>query len=263
MSTFKVAVVSDIHFPDEHPVLWPAFKEWVKEHKPYKIMVLGDLNDLGMLSSYVQGADDPIFVLPTIQQTVRELNGLLKYVKEIEVDEGNHDERWAKALLKPHAQKLKGLKGLTLQDQMYAQGLNRRIKWGGESIKRPAVELGGCKVLARHGHKQASKWGVVHIAQKGLVEQPTRSSIVGHHHRAQLSCRTTVDGTIISIANPCMTGDHDYQTLPNWQRGFTVLEFFGGRTLGTCRSFTPQIIIADADGRFAYAGKVYGTRPSR
>ncbi len=258
MKVFPVVMGSDIHIPTQQPVLWAGFKSLIKDIRPRKVVLMGDIIDFPMLSSYVPSEGDPLLALPPIKMAIREINWIARYAGEVHAHEGNHDERWAKAILKPHAQKLVGLKGLTLKEQMYAQGLNPAVQWTSEGTGKPGLFLGKRALLAQHGHKQASKWGVVHVAQKGLVEQPTISTVRGHHHRAQLMCRTTIDGVTVSIALPCMTNDHDYQILPNWQRGFAIFEFFGGKTLETCPYFTPHLIIANAKGQFSYGGKVYG-----
>ena len=49
-----------------------------------------------------------------------------------------------------------------------------------------------------------------------------------------------------------MTGDHEYNKDPDWQRGFTILELYGPDNMFA----SPYLVIMN-DGHFAYRGKVY------
>ncbi len=259
MKSFLVAIASDIHFDVEDPVAWGAFREWHREHKPDTTVLGGDIIDLGMLSRYEQSGEDPQQAVPQIRTAVREINALAKESGQVYVSPGNHEERWAKALLAGNAPKFAGAVGLTLQEQFRAQGLARTVKWVTESASCPGIWLGAGAVLVRHGHKQANKFGQLHLTAKMLRDCPRVSQVHGHHHRAQLSAHTSLGKTVIAIANPHLSGPHEYSPDPCWQRGFTVLEFWGGKTLPQCNAFTPHLVIMDESGRFAWGRKVYGT----
>ncbi len=248
-----VAVVNDIHFDLHDVALWLAFKTWAKAVKPDKIVILGDFLDLGMLSRFALGKDDPLFVIPQIRCFVEEMAELVKYTKELIVVEGNHDERWDKYILggdKSFA--LKGALGLTLKEQCYAQGLTTKIKWVREDVLTRGVKCG--PYLLRHGHKQARGFGGggKHLAAARLASTMGENVIFGHHHKAQMFCQTSGGRTAIAIANPCMTNNHDYDPDPNWQRGFTILNLYGPGN----KYATPNLIVAN-DGHFAYHGVVY------
>jgi len=73
MKSQLVAIVSDIHF-DLHDVpTWHAFRKWHKDVKPDKTVFLGDFIDLGMMSRYSQGKDDPLFAIPQIKAFIKEI----------------------------------------------------------------------------------------------------------------------------------------------------------------------------------------------
>lgn len=256
--THLVCVFSDVHFDNEHEAAWAAFREWHREHKPALSIANGDIVDLGMLSRYEQNAHDPVYAIDQIKVAVKELNELSKECGRLIYVPGNHGERWEKAIFGSKAQALKGAAGMTLREQMYAQGLSPSIRWVAESSSCPGVYVGKKAVLVRHGHKQAGGWGIKNIASGNLAKFPTVSTVVGHHHRAQMMGRTSLGKTVVAIANPHLSGDHDYNTSPDWQRGFTILEFYGRKRLRDCIDFTPTVVIMDEKGRFAYNGKVYG-----
>lgn len=249
-----VAVVSDLHFDLVDPYVWAAFRAWHTEWRPARTVILGDFLDLGMLSRYVQGAHDPIHAVPQIKAFVAEANALARECEQLIVVEGNHDDRWAK-LFEGKAAQLLGALGLTLKDQCRAHGLDERVKWFVETATEPAVKVG--PVVLRHGHRQAGRFGGgMHVAATALRKYRAGSVVFGHHHRAQLFCHTSSGRTDFAVANPCMTGDHEYSPDPDWQRGFTVLEHW--TTRGEDR-VTPHVIVAD-DGAFAWGGRVYDGR---
>lgn len=260
MKSHIVAIVSDIHFDQHDTKLWAGFKAWCKAVKPAGVVVLGDIVDFGMLSTYAQSGSDPVKAINQIKLAVSELNQVKATCGRLWCAYGNHDERWERVVLGARAQNLEGAVGLSFVEQMTAQGLEG-VEWFRESCDTPGLILGKKAFMARHGHNQAGRFGIVHISARLLNEQPTISTGVGHHHRAQLACRTHYDGTVIqAIANPHMSGNHEYGSrAPNWQRGFTILEFYGAKRLRDCANFTSQIVIADRRSRFAYGGRVYGT----
>jgi predicted phosphodiesterase len=247
-----VAIISDIHF-DLHDVpTWNAFRKWHKKARPKKTIILGDFLDLGMISRYAIGKKNPLFVVPQIKCFVKEANELAKECGELIVVEGNHDERWAKYILGTVPFALRDTIGLTLKEQCIAQGLTKKVTWLQEDTKFKGLQCG--PYLLRHGHNQARGFGGggKHLAANHIDKSLGDNEIFGHHHRAQLHCKTARGKTAIAVANPCMTGDHDYDVDPNWQRGFTILELYGADN----KFATPHLIIVQ-NGHFAYNGVVY------
>tara|TARA_R100001244_G_scaffold53662_2_gene46584 strand:- start:4804 stop:5661 length:858 start_codon:yes stop_codon:yes gene_type:complete len=251
-----VVIVSDIHFDLHHEPTWRAFCKWQADVKPSKTIVLGDFVDLGMMSAYMQGAHEPVHAIPQIKCFVKEANKLLKHTGELLVLEGNHDERWAKKVLGAVPHVFRGALGLSLEDQCRLQGLSKEVTWHREDLLVRGIQCG--PFLLRHGHKQSGRFGGgKHVAANKLAKSLGQSEIFGHHHRAQYFCHTVNGKTSTAIANPCMTGDHDYSLDPNWQRGFTVLELYGPNN---CFA-TPYLIVMD-EGHFSWRGTVYdGNRP--
>ena len=256
--THLVCIFSDVHFDNEHPECWASFREWHAEHRPELTVANGDIVDLGMMSRYDQGPEDTVYAVHQIKEAVEELNSLNKECERLVYIPGNHGERWEKAIFGSKAQALKGAVGMTLREQMYSQGLSKQIPWIAESATCPGLYIGKKAVLVRHGHRQAGGWGIKNIASANLAKFPTVSTVVGHHHRAQMMAQTSLGRKIVSIANPHLSGDHEYATSPNWQRGFTILEFYGRKRLRDCVDFSAYVVIMDEKGRFSLNGKVYG-----
>lgn len=246
-----VAVVSDIHFDLHHEPTWRAFRKWHKEAKPYRTVILGDFLDLGMMSRYTQGMDDPTAAIPQIKEFIVEANALLKECKELVIVEGNHDERWTKLVLGNVPSVFKGALGLTLEEQCYAQGLSKKVKWIREDTVNKGLQCG--PFVLRHGHNQSGRFGGgKHLAANRIMKSLGQSEVFGHHHRLQMFCQTSRGRTAVAVSNPCMTGDHEYLKDPDWQRGFTILELYGpDNAYGTAHPILVQ------DGVFALGGKVF------
>lgn len=245
-----VAIISDIHFDLHDEPTWRAFRKWHADVKPAKTVILGDFLDFGMLSRYVQGTNDPIFVVPQIQTFVKEVNPLIAEAGEVYVVEGNHDERWSKILgMSPHI--YRGAIGLSLKEQCFAQGLASSAKWIREDTLVKGLRCG--PFILRHGHNQSGRFGGgKHLSANRISKSLGVSEVFGHHHRAQLFCQTSLGKTAVAIANPCMTGNHDYNKDPDWQRGFTVLELYGPD-----KKYASPYIVVMNDGHFAWNGKIY------
>ena len=141
---------------------------------------------------------------------------------------------------------------------LWAQGLSSQIAWVKETAECPGLYVGKRALLVRHGHRQAGGWGIKNIAAGNLAKFPTVSTVVGHHHRAQMMAQTSLGRTVVAVANPHLSGDHEYAPSPNWQRGFTIIEFYGRKRLRDCVDFSIYVVIMDEKGRFALNGKVYG-----
>jgi predicted phosphodiesterase len=245
-----VAIVSDIHFDQVDWPTWNAFKKWHADQKPDKTVILGDFVDFGMLSKYLQGSKDPVNAIPQIAMFVQEANALKKNSKNVIVMEGNHDERWDKAIFGAHGAALKDAKGLTLKDQCMYHGLDKGITWLKEDLENTGVKCG--PFVLRHGHRQGTGWGARHLAANRIQRSLGVSEVFGHYHRAQMFCQTAHGKTAVAIANPHMSGEHSYTSDPDWQRGFTVLELYGPDNIYA----TPHLVLIQ-DGRFAWGGTLY------
>lgn len=251
MKSLRVAIVSDIHF-DLHDVpTWNAFRQWHSDVQPDKTVILGDFVDIGMMSRWSQGSNDPLFVIPQIKCFVKEANALAEETGELIIVEGNHDERWARYINGDKPYVLQDALGLTLKDQCHAQGLTENLSWIREDTEVKGIECG--PFVLRHGHNQAGRFGGgKHLAANRISKSLGQCEVFGHHHRGQLYAQTAHGKTAIAIANPCMTGDHEYSKDPDWQRGFTILEVFGKKN----EYATPYVVIMN-EGKFAWNGTVY------
>jgi hypothetical protein len=216
----------------------------------------GDIVDLGSISRFPSEPDVSIYVVDEMKYAASEINALHGY--KVLID-GNHEARWSKALIADKAPQFHGAKGLTFSEQMYAQGLDRETtKWVFETPTNHGLFLGrgDATTLIRHGDHQHPRGGK-HVAASVLDRSPHYNIVIGHVHRAQMFCKTSVSKTRFSIANPTMKQPQPYAKDGDWQMGFTVLRFYGGTTLRKCKRVTPQVVLMHSDGSFCVDGNVY------
>lgn len=246
-----VAIVSDIHFDLHDKAVWRAFRKWHTNVRPFQTIMLGDVVDLGMLSRFAPGENDPTNAIDQIKVFVQEANALVRECGSLLVMEGNHDERFEKITKGANPTLLKGAKGLGFSDQCYAQGLSRSVQFLRESTRFLGTHVG--QFLLRHGHKQSNKFGAAkYLAGNHLDKSMGQSEVFGHHHRLDLAVRSAFGRTAVAIANPCMVVDQEYHLNPGWSRGFTILEL----DAPNYKRATPHPILME-NGVFSWGGITY------
>ncbi len=254
MKTHLACIFSDTHMDDHWEPGWRSFQRFVAETKPTLIVGAGDLVNMTPMSRWDKRPRDAVYAIKQMRYAIKEFNALLPYCKALTLMPGNHDQWWEKVILE-RGPALDGAKGLTVKDQMYAQGLNPKIRWVEETNDCPGLVIGKSGILVRHGHRTATSR--VNIAGSLLRNNATGSSIVGHHHRAELSFNTSLGVDRFAIANPHLSKEAPYAPWPNWQRGFTILELYGAARMRDCRFVSPHLVVMDKFGRFSYGGKVW------
>ena len=251
-----VAIVSDVHFDSHHPAAWANFKRWCKDVEPSEVHFLGDIIYGAAVSRYPKDKPNLSRVAKEIKFAAREINAVVAGKKVITF--GNHEARWRKRLLGDNLDEFEGCYGLGLADQFYAQGLSRSTHFFIETANIPGYFLGSgnARTLLRHGHQQFP-FGPKHLAATMLQKTPRVNQVIGHCHRGQIFCATSLGETRFAVANPCMQIPQDYAMDSDWQKGLTLLHFYGGKTVNECNKVTPQLIIMDSDGSFVEGGKLY------
>lgn len=251
-------IASDVHFPYHSRRLWSGFCRWCVERqdKIEEIYFNGDMVDLDAISRYQPKASTATQAIPQIQQTVRALNALREACPgpRMVVGMGNHEARWEAALLGDKAREFEGAVGLTLKEQMRAQGLHDGVTFHEDPSHNPGRTIYGYRVA--HGDKTFGRYGKLHVAH-GLLGKFWSNYAVGHFHRSQLMCKTTADGEVhVGISIPTMQdrSKQEFCADPDWQMGFLVLSRSRAHR-GSVVS--PYMVLADNEGRFSYDGEIY------
>jgi len=245
-----VGVVSDIHFPVPHRKNWQAWLAWVRRNRPWKVIIAGDAMDMLPVSRHDKHRDDPVHLLAEIEECVGACNELAGLAEHVVFMPGNHEKRYERYLHGPTPHVLRGLKGLTLEEQMRANGLVDKVAWYTEKVGATGIAVG--QFVVRHGDKQTGRFGGgINLATNRLNKSLGQSELFGHHHVAQMAARSAHGRTAVVIANPCIADYQDYAGSDvTWQSGFTILEL-------DARDYATPYIVLMQDGRFSWGGVTY------
>jgi hypothetical protein len=255
------AVLGDMHFDLEEPAAVCAAVLCLTWLKPEVIGLIGDLADLGMLSRFDQPSDAQAHAIEQIRQLVVFANYMKKLARRVFIMEGNHDERWSKALMGSKAMFFDGAVGLSFREQCVGQGLDERVEWLSEAVGVGGVPVG--QFVIRHAHNQTGRFGGgIHICRNYLVKNNGQSGIVGHHHKAQMFCQTANHETAVALACPGLTREQRYALGADWQQGFVILEM----QAPDFKRATPHVVLIEK-GRCSFGGRTFDgnamLRPAR
>lgn len=258
MTVHQVVVASDVHWGAVHQPAVEAFQRFVLQQKPALVVLAGDLVDLQAISKYDPEDDSATEVVSEIKEAVAVISSFRSAGIPVYILSGNHEDRWKKAVIGSKAAALKGAVGLTLREQFLGLGMPDDVRWLDEGVGCPGLIIGKRALLIRHGHLQAGRYtSAKNVPDRLLNQTPTISTLVGHHHKAGIQYRTVLGDTICGIANPYLGADQAYSPNANWQRGWTVLSFYGRARLRDCSKFAVQQVILDKDCGFVFNGKEY------
>jgi len=237
--TLRVAVVSDIHYPFEDENAIKICKAYLQDYDPDLIVLNGDVVDCYSVSSYTKDIrkkisiqDELDYGAERLQEWVDEFPGAeFKYV------EGNHETRLSR-LIKNHAPALASLRTLNIKDNL---GLDEMgIEWIPENHDLKVGNL-----LFLHGHRVRRGAG---NTARGHFDDYGCSLIIGHIHRLAVLWKRNKYGNHALIENGTLCDlDVEFARFPDWQQGFTTIDFDGD-------DFTPTSHLIDnykliADGR--------------
>ena len=177
-----IAILPDAHVPEHDRLAWDAVRQWIREHQPDQIVILGDFLEMASVSQHGGSAD-----LVRLESDLAAGNKALDELQadaplaEIWFFEGNHCTRLNRFLLS-FAPALYGSlsveKGLRLEE--------RGIRWIPET--QQPVALGSLDLI--HGHQMLGSGGA--YPGRKLVDtygRPGRTVVCGHWHRPQTITR--------------------------------------------------------------------------
>ena len=237
-------VLSDQHIPFQDPVLEDLTIDFLKEHKPKVIHLLGDVLDFYSLSRFDK---DPARLV-TLQD---ELDGATRYFRRLRsvcpkariiYSEGNHENRLRRYLWS-QARALSNLRTLSFEELL---GLDEfKIEW---VDAHSPYKIGA--LLFIHGELVRRASGA---SAKGHMDKFGCNVIHGHTHRLGAHYHRTYSDMMGAWENGCLcTLDPEYAVKPDWQNGWSVIWFNGEQF------HVEQVCVVDA--QYVYHGKVYKHR---
>lgn len=236
-----IAFFGDQHCPFHDVGLHRAAVAWLREHRPEKLCLLGDLLDYAAVSKHRKIGNEA-----SLQETIDSAYSVLRAYKEaspgtqILMLEGNHEDRLRNALSD------KGLLSVSAVRKAETNGvpvlstahLLRFDELEIEQVFPPAgasYEHAEIKVTpllaARHGHIATSGSGVSALK---TLHKLRRNIVIGHTHRQSIVFHTHWDikdqaHRLIAVEAGCMADITDgmhYASAgaPDWQQGFAVAQ---------------------------------------
>jgi len=237
----KVAVLSDIHYPYEDAQALKLTREYLLDYQPDMFILNGDILDCYSISRYDKNPSRNI-----------DFNEELEYAKtkirqwvddfpdaEFKMLEGNHEER-LKKYVSSNAAALFNIKGVKMEHLLDLDILG--IEWIPASHE---LKIGN--LLFTHGHLARKHAG---SSARGHYESYGCSVLIGHIHRLSTAWKRTKMGDFCMIENGTLCDFNvEYMKFPDWQHGFTTIEFDGADFSPRQHAIVDYKLIAD--------GKVY------
>ena len=271
----RAVILSDIQIPFQDEKALEVALKILRDAKPDKVILLGDLLDLAPYSRFVQ---EPEWA-SNIQEAINRAHQLLATLRtmcpaaEIVVLEGNHDQRL------PRDMKTNAVKSLRLKraDQL--------DKWPVMSVPYlTAMDTLDVEYLAgypanrywindnlqvRHGQRMTSAGSTAKL----VSDDERASTIFGHVHRMEshmktvqthsggktsgaysIGCLCKIDGSVPSTKSGFDLDGNPITNYENWQCGFGVVDYEDG---DSAFHVQPIYINNFRDYQAMYNGKIY------
>ena len=245
-----VFVVSDQHY---YPGLKPskahmASLQLAEMLKPYAIISNGDAIDGASISRWPVSSFVEMKGRPTVAAELGEATARLKEYEALASPKylvwnlGNHDARFETRLAEK-VPEYQGVDGFTLKERYPAW----IPAWRTDFRAKPD---GAPLVIVKHRSK-----GGMHAGQNNVLWSGT-SFVTGHDHMLKAYAISNAHGlqwgvhagTMAPVDSPFFT-HYTEDNVVNWQQGFAILHFQGGRFMG------PELVHVTPDGVVLFRGK--------
>lgn len=240
-------VLSDVHVPFQDKSVCRMALSFIKEQKPAKVHLLGDISDCYSISRFVKDPRRKEDLQEDLDLTMDFLDKVRDAAGDAQIiySEGNHEFR-LRRYLASEARALSGLRSLNLPSLLQFDRL--KILW--RPHDRP-YRIGA--LLYTHG-QLIRKWSGA--TARAHFEKYGCCVIHGHSHRLGAFYRRDISDTYIASESGCLCGlNPDYCTAPDWQQGWSVV--------WTQYKYFHIEQVAVVQGRYNYHGKAYGRKQER
>ena len=234
--------LADVHYPFRNSTAVKMAVSFIKEQRPGRIHLLGDLCDSWALSRFDKDPTRRLNLqeeLDAVGDWLVELRDAAPRAKII-YSEGNHEYRLRKYLMS-EAKALAGLRALSLEKLLDLDSLHIRF----QPQDRP-YRVG--HLLFTHG-QFISRWSG--MSAKRHFERYGCCVIHGHTHRLGAFYHSDLDNCYGAWEAGCLsTLTPDYVTAPDWQNGFAVVNHSN-------KCFSVELV-AIIKNQFWFRGRQYG-----
>jgi len=215
----KVIVLSDIHIPYQDQNALNIALAYMDDYQPDVIVLNGDIADFYAVSAYSKAKKDTMDYQEELDTVSQWLINLVNRFPDSDIYyiEGNHETR-AKRTMAKRAPEFLPLRDLSVKSLLGLEDLN--IIWVPESQE---LKIGNLMFI--HGYKARKHAGTTARAH---FEDYGCAIIVGHVHRLSVGYKRNKHGNHAMIENGTLCDlDVEYLKYPDWQHGFTELNFDG------------------------------------
>lgn len=241
----RTAFISDLHCPFQSKAAVAITCKAIRDYKPNCLIIGGDFFDCFSISDHDRSPGRVQFLqdeFDASRPTIKEIDDAAGDADIWWVD-GNHEYRLQRLL-----HKSPGLFSLRSLEIPIAAELPKRWLYHPNQTR---FKLGALSAL--HGDLRARGNSVQHPGY-GMLKKLRMSCLFGHLHRFQSYYERAADGSIrAGFANACLCDieQADWITSPDWQEGFSTLDF--DWSLGIF-SVAPHLIVKQA---LRWGGKTY------
>lgn len=222
-----------------------------KRLKPFALIANGDAIDGASISRWPASSFTDSNGRPTVLAELNESAARLKdyerlsSIKFLVWNMGNHDARFETRLAEK-VPEYAGVNGFTLKEHFPGW----LPAWRTDFVVSPGLSPAP-EVIVKHRYK-----GGMHAGQNNALWAGT-SMVTGHDHMLKAYPITAAGqlrwgihaGTMAPIDSPQFT-HYTEDNVVNWQEGFAILHFKGGRFIG------PELVHVTPDGRVLFRGEV-------
>lgn len=225
MKFLKYIVVNDFHIPYHDETAYQLFKEFLKEEKPNRLIIAGDLLDCAEISDFRKSqlsGDQLQKDLDLAFKMLKEIRTIVGKKCRIDYIEGNHEFRLKKYLM-TRAPELLGLKSLKFENLLKLKELNIIF----HSVREEANRFQDNYIQIENifiGHFDTSRKGSGSTA-RGLLVDKGVSVIQAHNHRIAMIIKRELDNRLlIGIENACLCSlNPTYVAAPDWHLGWSII----------------------------------------
>jgi predicted phosphodiesterase len=218
----QYVVLNDLQIPfEDPPVLWDLVVPFVRELKPYGVILNGDIIDNHEISDFTKNPAWRHHDLKAERKSAFKLfDALAPVTKDRVFIEGNHEDRYRRYAWENASdfEAAGAIRTLPEYLKLEEHGFQHR-PYGGH------VMLG--KLMVTHGFIVAQDSGTSakrHFMRLGC------SVLIGHTHRVGVYHKTNVVGDHAAFENGCLCrlDGLGYAQFPDWQQAFSVVDVFPG-----------------------------------
>ena len=244
-------VFGDVHGIYYDPKCFDIIKQLIKDIKPQRIYINGDLIDFYGISKFDKDPDRHFNLQDEIDQAVYLLRDIKAVSKEAKIHfvEGNHESRLRKYLWSK-ASELSSLRSLKIESLLMFDELG--IEYHRSKGKSAYAELGKIKI----GHFDVALSNSA-ASEKKLVLKYADTIIQGHTHRLGKFYKSfgSEEKMVVGVGSGCCCMlDPEYCSDPDWHHGAVVIN----KIIGVNRYHIQDIPIIKHETLFN--GKLYRSK---